>query len=99
MILLILTFGASTQVFALAHSSVSPSKGKITEFPIPDGNGPFSIAVGPNHNLWFTEFGKIGKITEYVIPTPQSEPRGIVQGPGGLWFTESVGNKIGELVP
>jgi virginiamycin B lyase len=34
----------------------------------------------------------------YAIPTANSSPGNLVQGPdGGMWFTESSGNKIGHL--
>ena len=40
----------------------------------------------------------IGQITEFSIPTNNSGPRGIASGPdGGLWFTESNVDKIGQL--
>lgn len=39
-------------------------------------------------------------ITEYAVPTAASAPYGITAGPdGNLWFAESIGNKIGQLVP
>ena len=39
-----------------------------------------------------------GKIREFPIPTASSHPDGITAGPdGNLWFTEEVGNKIGQL--
>ncbi len=39
-------------------------------------------------------------ITEFPIPTANSRPYTIVPGPdGNLWFTESVGNKIGRITP
>src|SRR6266508_3770137 len=38
------------------------------------------------------------RITEYSIPTAGSVPIGIVSGPdGNLWFTESIGKKIGRI--
>ena len=37
-------------------------------------------------------------ITEFPIPTSASFPEGITAGPdGNLWFTEALGNKIGQL--
>ncbi len=39
-------------------------------------------------------------VVEFPIPTPNSRPYTIVAGPdGNLWFTESVGNKIGRITP
>jgi hypothetical protein len=37
-------------------------------------------------------------IAVYPVPTSQSDPVGIAAGPdGALWFTESLGNKIGSI--
>jgi hypothetical protein len=39
-----------------------------------------------------------GKIREFPIPTANSAPVGITAGPdGNLWFTEVLGNQIGQL--
>ncbi len=39
-------------------------------------------------------------ITEFPLPTTMSAPGGITAGPdGALWFTESVGSKIGRITP
>lgn len=39
-------------------------------------------------------------ITEFPVPTAASRPYTIVAGPdGNLWFTESVGNKLGRITP
>jgi virginiamycin B lyase len=67
----------------------------IQEFAVPTPNsGPIGITVGPDGNLWFTEFNgsKIsrmmedGQITEFSIPTPNSGPDGIATGPDdNLW--------------
>lgn len=38
--------------------------GAITEYPLPTySSSPLAIAAGPDGNLWFTEYGKIGRIT------------------------------------
>src|SRR5262249_25520433 len=74
------------------------------EFPLPPRDaGPFSIALGSNGNLWFTEVlgNAIGKITSTGAITEFSwhgSPGGITAGPdGALWFTEIAGNKIGSI--
>ena len=55
----------------------------ITEFPIPTaGSAPYSITVGPDGALWFTENGanQIGRITtagvitEFPLPNADSYP-------------------------
>jgi virginiamycin B lyase len=39
-------------------------------------------------------------ISEFAIPTSDSQPVGIATGQdGNVWFTEFVGNKIGQLEP
>ena len=57
---------------------------------------PNDITTGPDGNLWFTEFGKIGRITpagvitEFPILTANSAAVQITTGPDGkLWFTEN----------
>jgi streptogramin lyase len=70
--------------------------------------GPEQLALGPDNNLWFTEFsaGKVaqittaGAITEVPTPTASSNPRGIAGGPGGyVWYTEYSANQAGYLKP
>jgi len=39
-----------------------------------------------------------GKIREFPVLTANSQPADITAGPdGNLWFTEFLGNKIGQL--
>jgi streptogramin lyase len=93
---------------------MTPS-GQFTVFPLPHpGVLPDGITVGPDGNVWFTEYygnavGRItpdGVITEFHVPThynggtPQSQPHEIVAGPdGNLWFPDSGGGKIGRISP
>jgi streptogramin lyase len=80
----------------------------IVELEIKTGNSkPEGITVGPDGNLWFTEYGagKIGQISlsgvfsnEYSVPTANSGPNGIIAGPdGNLWFTDYGANQIGRM--
>ncbi len=66
------------------------------------------IALGSDHNLWFTELrtSKIGqlntqaKISESVTPTDKAGPLGIASGSGpalNLWFTEMTAGKVGQI--
>jgi virginiamycin B lyase len=67
------------------------------EYSVPtNGSRPNGIAVGPDGNLWFTEFdgNKVAKVTtsgifnEYPIPTSDSEPGFIAAGPDGdMWLS------------
>jgi streptogramin lyase len=78
--------------------------GAITEHKLPEGS-PEGIAVGPEGDLWFTEYfsNKIGKMTPagvftiYSIPTGSS-PYKITAGPdGNMWYTDYSSNKIGKI--
>ncbi|MDR3634144.1 MAG: Ig-like domain-containing protein, partial [Isosphaeraceae bacterium] len=83
--------------------------GLINEYPVPTAStSPVSIASGPNGDLWYVErdsstIGQItptGTVSTFAIPTAASAPTSITAGPsgeGGLWFTESAGNKIGRI--
>jgi virginiamycin B lyase len=82
--------------------------GAIAPFAAPAGSEPAGITIGPDGNLWFTEYeghqiGRMtldGTVTEFPVPTAGNVPYGIVTGPdGNLWFTESRGNKIGRIAP
>lgn len=77
----------------------------FTEFPIPGGYGTAAITAGPDGNLWFTEYLKVGRVTPSGVITLFTPPsfsfynNGIAAGPdGNLWFTEQVGI-IGRITP
>jgi len=97
-----------TQTTPLTQTSPLTQTTAISvEFTLPTANSePYDITLGPDGNLWFTEYagnkiGRItpaGKITEYPLPNPNSGPAHITTGPDGhLWFTESLGNRIGRI--
>jgi streptogramin lyase len=78
-----------------------------TDFVAPPGRAsePYNIIVGPDKNLWFTEYGgqKIGRltspgvITEFPIPGAL-QLIGIASGPdGNIWFTDQLTGKIGRM--
>ncbi len=74
----------------------------ITEYPTASGIGPYGITVGPDGNLWFTEYPaqQIGKITTAGVITeyPTAAGGAITLGPdGNLWFTEGLPNNIGRV--
>jgi streptogramin lyase len=65
--------------------------------PLSNGSQPHEIVVGPDGNLWFTEFGggqigrltTSGQLTEFRLPRAGSAPTGITAGPdGAVWFTD-----------
>ncbi|HEX7251896.1 MAG TPA: Virginiamycin B lyase, partial [Thermoanaerobaculia bacterium] len=75
---------------------------------IPGGVQTFSIAVGPDGNIWLTDFtgNKIGRLTPagvytaFSVPTANAGPRFITNGPdGNLWFTEFNLRQIGRITP
>jgi streptogramin lyase len=81
---------------------INPTTHAIAEFPTPTpDSSPQGIAVGPDGNHWFTEYGpesaggqigminpKTDAIAEFPFPTPNTRPAGwITTGPdGNLWF-------------
>ena len=76
----------------------------ITEFPITTPNSePGGITLGPDGNLWFTEFGvgQIGRITTggtVTEFTAAGNPQLIVVGSDNhLWFAETTVNRIGHM--
>lgn len=85
--------------------------GKLTEFPLPAGNGsgmPFQIAMGPDRNLWFVEYmpegdGRIGRMTPSGGLTEFRTPgmgglQWIASGPdNALWFTAAHTDSIGRI--
>jgi streptogramin lyase len=89
--------------------SINPKAGIITEYVLPTpGSDPYTLVVGPDGALWFTEYfgNKIGRITtdgtitEFALPIPHGSPNSLVVGPdGAIWFTEYQGNKIGRITP
>jgi streptogramin lyase len=59
---------------------------------------PLGLALGLG--LFATAGPLAAQIVEFPVPTGASRPYTIVAGPdGNLWFTESVGNKIGRITP
>ena len=87
-------------------AAASGTAQSITEFPIPNpAGGGGGIAIGPDGNVWFTEFlsNKIGRltrdgvVTEFQLPTSNAYPLKIAAAVDGLWFTEWNASKIGRI--
>ena len=92
-----------------------PTTGIITEYTLPTPvSGPEGITLGPDGNLWFTEFGRPddgnaigwinpsnGTIGQQTVNTADSGPASIVYDPsdGDFWFTEFDADKIGMIDP
>lgn len=77
-----------------------------TPYSVPNTT-PFlspKITLGPDNNLWFSEFygeriGTLdiasGAVTETQPPTLGVRPYGITSTPTGVWFTEENANQVG----
>ena len=82
---------------------IGPQTGNVTEYAV---NGdpsvpsrPLGVVVGPDRNIWFTEFDADGigvlnlstlAVTHYPLPSAGSNPTHLTMGPDGrLWFTET----------
>jgi streptogramin lyase len=91
-------------VFCGSLAAFAASAQTISEFPVTTANSePVGITVGPDNNLWFTEFGvgQIGRITTGGTVnefTAAGNPQLIVVGSdGNLWFPETTVNRIGHM--
>jgi streptogramin lyase len=84
----------------------------IKEYPVPTAASyPYGATLGPDGNVWFTEYygsgaGNIGKITTSGVVTEYpvnltgtwTGPLGITAGPdGALWFVEKAAGRIGRI--
>lgn len=87
-----------------ADNPATYDDGVFTMWPIPGGLTPMVVTMGPDQNLWFTEFeGNIGRMTPdgdvAVFPLPSGR-RGdhIISGPDGqLWFTDNSPQGISRI--
>jgi virginiamycin B lyase len=84
------------------------TNGTITEFPAPLGHQGFSIANGPDGNLWVTNAGgrsidrvtTAGAFTTFPLPQGSGFPLGITGGPdGNVWFTTALGAYLYRITP
>jgi uncharacterized repeat protein (TIGR03803 family) len=84
---------------------INPLTGAVTIFDNVNVSMPFTLAVGPDGNLWFTNSmdSTIGRLTPSGQFTTFSDPSicapaGIAAGPdGNMWFTNQCGNSIGRI--
>lgn len=89
----------------------SDTSGTISEHPVDTaGCLPLSITVGSDDTLWYTCYGMsmLGQTdpadpanpTSHTLYALDSEPTGIVSGPGGaIWFVEEAARNVGYIVP
>ncbi len=86
---------------AARRAGPAPEAGALIEAP----HSPYAIAIGPDNNIWFTEYqgDRIGMMTPNgeVMRFPIARD-GIAErltaGPdGALWFTDPRGNRVGRI--
>ncbi|HTY49859.1 MAG TPA: hypothetical protein VMB48_09230 [Steroidobacteraceae bacterium] len=86
--------------------------GRVTEFPMPPGGAsPINIAVGPDHNLWYTRGGLLGRVSltgavSELSAGAGARLAGLSAGSdrepparlvNRLWFADGGGNRLGYL--
>ena len=68
-------------------------------------HSPYAIAIGPDSNIWFTEYQgdsigmmtPMGEVMRFPI-APDGIAERLTSGPdGALWFTDPKGNRIGRI--
>jgi streptogramin lyase len=87
---------------------LDPTTGNITEYSIPAAVSGLSsqLVLGPDGNLWFTEFGNIGvfsptshsMVAQIALPNGSGEaPFGLTDGPDStVWYSDGVLNSQGN---
>jgi streptogramin lyase len=89
--------------------SMTTAGTELREYQPPSfGSGTYDLTLGPDGNLWFTEYttNKVCSMTlsgnfgsEFPL-SAGSGPRAIASGPdGNVWFVEVDGNRIGRVTP
>ena len=97
-------------VFLLTTPAIpaAAAAGVVTEYSLSGAtSGPQDLAVGPDGNVWVTEFlgdkiariSPAGAITEFSITSFQpTGAAGITAGPdGAMWFAERYSDQIGRI--
>lgn len=78
------------------------------DVPFPMNAEPFGMTLGPDGNVWFTEFyeGRIGRVTpqgvfsDFSLGAGVHRPSGLAFGPdGNIWVVESAGLTIERVSP
>jgi streptogramin lyase len=87
--------------------SIATTGAGLVSYPAPTrASNPFGITLGPDGNLWFTEYetSRVAYVTTSGAFGPElplmggSGPRFITVGPDQhLWFTEADANQIGRV--
>ncbi|HLI81363.1 MAG TPA: hypothetical protein VKV03_15350 [Candidatus Binataceae bacterium] len=99
--IIVATIAISVGGCAARRPGGAPEAGPLIEGPI----SPYAIAIGPDDNIWFTEYqgDRIrmmtpnGQVTRFPIASDGIAER-ITGGPdAALWFTDPKGNRIGRI--
>jgi virginiamycin B lyase len=86
------------------------TSGTAVQLPIPSGDGTSidGIGLGPDGNVWFTEFSHLGMVTPAGVITEFAYPNsgeinqygGVTAGSdGNVWYAASTQNAIGRVIP
>lgn len=107
----LLTGTAISVLCAPRTADVPELRATIREWDVPTkGARPYSVAVGADGSIWFTEEGankighldpKTGEFKEYPLTDEKNvAPHGLVADQyGNIWFAASSGGFIGKLEP
>lgn len=105
-------FGAA--LLAAVLWSARPADAQTCDVKMLPGEVGLGMPVGqgmikemPDGNIWFGEATTIARadasppyeIKKFTIGTPAGVTNDVAAGPGGYWFTEIMGNKIGRITP
>ncbi|HLJ82759.1 MAG TPA: hypothetical protein VKT51_01120 [Candidatus Eremiobacteraceae bacterium] len=94
----------------IAAIDIATTSGSVTQKAIPSGDkvGYDTMTLGPDGNVWFSEFSHYGKITTsgaiteftFADSTTSNYFDGIVAGPdGNIWISEYNSSIVDKIVP
>jgi virginiamycin B lyase len=86
---------------AARKTGPQPEAGPLAVTP----HSPYAIAIGPDHNIWFTEYQgnsidmmtPTGEVTRFPIAPDGIAERLTAGTDGAMWFTDPKGNRIGRI--
>jgi virginiamycin B lyase len=99
--LLLVLFAISIAGCAATKTGPQPEAGPLILKP----HSPYAIAIGPDDNIWFTEYQgdgidrmtPKGEVARFPIASDGIAER-ITAGPdGAMWFTDPRGNRVGRI--
>ncbi len=101
LVLAISLAGCAARTTAPTPGAPQPGAGPLIVNP----HSPYAIAIGPDHNVWFTEYQgdsigmmtPAGEVMRFPIASDGIAER-LTGGPdGAVWFTDPKGNRIGRI--